>query len=148
MDHIERRGRILIALALHWCLHMIVQHVFDMQALALNGEWENILILSICFEGMKMSDRSVYVFERNVGFTDRLLLRSLTKKMFKQRTHVCHNIFKFLCERLGPYLQKKNTRMRETILVESKIAMSLQRLGTGNILCIVGKVYGMAESKI
>jgi hypothetical protein len=82
MDHIERRGRILVALALYWCLHMIVQHVLDMQTLALNGEWENALILSICFEGMKMSDRSVWAFERNVGFTDRLLLGSFTEKMF------------------------------------------------------------------
>ena len=80
MDHIERRGRILIALALHWCLHMIVQHVFDMQAFAFNEECENALILSICFEGMKMSDRNVWAFERNVGFIDRLLLGSFTKK--------------------------------------------------------------------
>ena len=40
---------------------------------------------------------------------------------------------------------KKNTCMRETILVESRIAMSLQRLRTGNILCTVGKVYGVAK---
>ena len=53
---------------------MIVQHVLDMQGLALNGEWENALILSICFEGMKMSDRSVWAFERNVVFTDRLFI--------------------------------------------------------------------------
>jgi hypothetical protein len=39
MDHHERIGRILVVLALYWCLHMIVQHVLDMQALALNGEW-------------------------------------------------------------------------------------------------------------
>jgi hypothetical protein len=55
MDHIERRGRILVALALYWCLHTIVQHVLDMQALTLNGKWENAMILSICFEGMTMS---------------------------------------------------------------------------------------------
>ena len=67
---------------------MIVQHMLDMQALALNGEWENALILSICFESMKMSDRSVWAFERNVGFTDRLLLGSFTEKTFKQRTCV------------------------------------------------------------
>ena len=51
-----------------------------------------------------MSDRSVGAFERNVGFMDRLLLGSFTEKMFKQITRVCHNIFKFLCKRLGPYL--------------------------------------------
>ena len=38
MDHIEREGRILVALALYWCLHMILKHVLDMQALTLNGE--------------------------------------------------------------------------------------------------------------
>ena len=80
MDHIERRRRVHVALALYWCLHMIVQHVLDMQALALNGEWENTLILSTCFEGMKTSDRSVWAFERNVGFMDRLLLGSFTNK--------------------------------------------------------------------
>ena len=37
MDHIVRSGIVLVALALYWCLHMILQHVLDMQALALNG---------------------------------------------------------------------------------------------------------------
>ena len=53
---------------------MIVQQVFYMQALAFNGEWEYAMILSIFFKSMKMSDYSVWTFERNVGFTDMLLL--------------------------------------------------------------------------
>ena len=85
MDHLERRGMILVALALYWCLHMIVQHVLDMQALAPNGQWENALILSICFESVKMIDCSVWAFEKNVGFTDRLLLGSFTEKIFKAK---------------------------------------------------------------
>ena len=44
MDHLERRGRMLVTLALYWCLHMIVQHVFDVQALAFNREWKNAMI--------------------------------------------------------------------------------------------------------
>ena len=143
----EEEG-LLVALVLYGCLHMIVQHVLDMQALAFTGEWGNALILSICFEGMKMSDRSVWAFERNVGFTDRLLLGSFMGKMFKQRTRVCHNTFQFLCKRLGLYLQRKNTRLRETISVESRVVMSLQRLGIGNTLCIAGEVYGVVEGTI
>ena len=38
--------------------------------------------------------------------------------------------------------------MRETISIESRIAMSLQRLGPGNTLCTIGKVYGVAKSII
>ena len=70
MDHLERGWRILVALALYWCLHMIVQHMLAMQALALSGGWGNALILNICFESMKMSDCSVWGFERNARFTD------------------------------------------------------------------------------
>ena len=45
-----------------------------MQLLTLNGEWENALILSICFDDMKMSNCSVGTFERKTRFIDRLLL--------------------------------------------------------------------------
>ena len=64
MNHLERRERILVALALYWCLHMIVQHVFDMQALIINEEWKNALILSIFFENMKLSYCNVLAFEK------------------------------------------------------------------------------------
>ena len=69
MDHLERRRRVL-----YWCLHMIVQHVLDMQALALIGAWENVLIFSLFFESMTMNDHSVWAFERNVGYNNRILL--------------------------------------------------------------------------
>ena len=35
--------------------------------------------------------------------------------------------------------------MRVTISIENKVAMSLQRLGTGNILCTIGEVCGVVE---
>ena len=38
--------------------------------------------------------------------------------------------------------------MRETISVKSRIAMSFQRLGTGNTLCTVRKVHGVVDSTI
>ena len=50
------------------------------------------MILSIFFKSMKMSDYSVWTFERNVGFTDMLLLGFLREKMFKQRTTVVYVI--------------------------------------------------------
>ena len=81
MDQLERRGRILVALALYWDLYMIVQHVLDMQAFALNEEWENALTFSISFESMKMRIFCVWAVERNVGFIDRLLLDSFIKKI-------------------------------------------------------------------
>ena len=93
-----------------------------------------------------MSNRSVGAFERDIGFTDKLILDSFMGKMFKAKTCVCCNPFKFLCERSWIYLQKNNMHMRETILVESVVALSLQIFGIGNTLCTVGKVYEVAET--
>ena len=104
MDHLERIGRNLVALALYECLHMIVQHLFHLQALALNGDWENSLIFSICFDRMRMSDHNMWAFERYVGFFKKLLLDSFMENKFMQRTHVSHITFKFLCKWLGPCL--------------------------------------------
>ena len=106
------------------------------------------MYFSMCFEIMNMSDCGVWEFERNVRFTDRLLLGSFTQKLFTQITRISHNTFKFLCDMSGPYLQRRNTHMRDAISIESKVVMSLQRLGTRNTLYIVGDVYGMTKSTI
>jgi hypothetical protein len=55
---------------------------------------------------------------------DRFLLDSFTERMFKQRTRVSHGTFRFLCEKLGPFLEKKDTHMRAAISVETRIAVS------------------------
>ena len=74
MDHRWQKRRDSCCIGLYWCLHMIVQHMLDMQALALNGGWKNAFIFSICFKSTKMSDHSVWAFGKNVGFTNILLL--------------------------------------------------------------------------
>jgi hypothetical protein len=127
---------------------MMVQHVLNMQTLTFNGEWEIAMILNIYFDAMSWIDCSMWSYERQIGFLDRFLLGSFIKRMFKQITCVSHAMFSFLCEKLGLYLQRQNTHMREIIFVESKVAMSLQRLGIGNTLCSVGEICGVVESSI
>jgi hypothetical protein len=114
-----------------------------MQTLTLNGEWETTMILNICFDAMSWTDCSMWSYEKQISFIDIFLLGSFIERMFKQRTCVSHATFFFWCEKLGPYLH-----MREIIFVESKVAMSLQRLGIGNTLCSVGETYGVVESSI
>lgn len=52
------------------------------------------------------------------------------------------------CERLNLNMQRKNTHLRETISIESGVAMSLQRLWIRNTLYIVGRLYEVAKSAI
>lgn len=142
----ERRKNLVLALGLYMSLYMVVQHVVNMQSLILQGEWEKFVIFSILFGSLERGERTIWSHVRQVGFTDRLLLGSFTEKMFKQRTRVCHGTFRFLCEKLGPFLGKKSTPMRAAISVETRIAVSLCRLGTGNGLLLVGEVFGIANS--
>ncbi len=139
----------MVMMVLYWCLYMITQHVNNMQALILQGEWTNFAIFSICLQSLGFRERIVWSFERQSGFVDRYLLGSFTEKMFKERTRVSHATFRFLCEKLGPFfLKKKHTHFRRPISVEERVAMSLARLGTGDGLRMVGEVYGVAEYTI
>jgi hypothetical protein len=97
---------------------------------------------------MEREEHSIWSHARQVGFMDRFLLGSFIERMFKQRTRVNYGTFRFLCEKLGPFLKKKDTCTRATISVETRIAVSLCRLGTGNGLLLVGEVYGIAECTV
>jgi hypothetical protein len=62
--------------------YMIMQHVMNMQALILQGEWTNVVIFSICLQSLGFRDRTIWNFERQFGFVDWYLLGSFTEKMF------------------------------------------------------------------
>jgi hypothetical protein len=141
----ERKRDPVLALGLYMCLYIIVQHVVNMQSLILQGEWEKFAIFSILWESMGREERSIWSHARQIGFTDHFLLGSFTERMFKQRTRVSHGTFRFLCEKLCPFLKKKGTRMRAAISVETRIAVSLCILGTRNGLLLIGEVYRIVE---
>jgi hypothetical protein len=41
-----------VMMVLYWCFYMITQHVMNMQALILQGEWTNVAIFSICLQSL------------------------------------------------------------------------------------------------
>ena len=74
-----------------------------MQALVHNEEWGNALILNICFDNIniKMNNCNVWAFERNVRFTNRLLLGSFIKKCSSKELVYLMIHLRFFCERLA-----------------------------------------------
>ena len=144
----ERRRRLVLLLGLYMFLYMLVKHVVNIQALLLQGEWEKFAILSLVYESMGYRERSIWSQERMYGFVERLLLGSWTEKEFRKRTRVSYITFRFLCERLGPYLKKEDTRFRVSVPVQERIAMSLHRLGSGDGLQSIGDLYGVHKSTL
>ena len=54
--------------------------------------------------------------------------------------------FLYLCRDLAPFLEKQQTRFRETIPVSKRIAMALWRLATGIDYRSIGQLFGVGRS--
>jgi len=54
--------------------------------------------------------------------------------------------FQYLCSLLGPVLKKKDTHLRESIIMERRIAIIFSRLATDNSLQMVGDLFGVGLS--
>ena len=70
------------------------------------------------------------------------------EREFRKRTRVKYNTFKFLCDRLDPYLKKEDNHFRIIVPVQESVAMSLHRLGTGDGLQSIGNLYGVYKSTL
>ena len=127
---------------------MLVKNVVGIQTLILQGEWEKSAILSVIYESIGRKERNIWSQERMLGFVDRLLLGSWTEKEFRKRTRVTYTTFRFLSERLDPYLKKEDTRFRVSVPVQERIAISLHRLGSGDGLQTIGDLYGVHKNTL
>jgi hypothetical protein len=74
------------------------------------------------------------------------LLQSYFEKMFQQRTRLGYDTFYSLIKVVGPSLERKNTQVRESILVRTKITMALTQLSSENSLQMCGEVYGIVKN--
>ena len=52
-----------------------------------------------------------------------------------------------MCNLLGPVLEKKNTHLRDSILVECRVAIILYLLGSSNTLIMIADLFKLGESK-
>jgi hypothetical protein len=90
--------------------------------------------------------RSIWMIERNRSFTFTQLLGSYTPLLFRQHTRLHRSIFHYLCSIVAPSLAREDTHLRESISLETRVAISLFRLSIGNTLQICGEVYGISRS--
>ena len=61
--------------------------------------------------------------------------------MFRDRFRINKETFFFLCQFLKPHMRKKNTQMTKGIDVQTRVAVTLARLATGNTLPMIGDLY-------
>jgi hypothetical protein len=86
------------------------------------------------------------MIERNRSFTFTQLLGNYTPSLFRQYTRLYRSTFHYLCSIVAPSLVREDTHLRESISLETRVAISLSRLSTGNTLQMCGEVYGISRS--
>ncbi len=67
-------------------------------------------------------------------------------KMFQQWTRLNYDTFHSLTRVVGQSLEWKNTHMKQSIPIETRVVMAFTQLSSANSLEMCGKVYGIATS--
>lgn len=96
--------------------------ILNMQALALNGEWENAIILNIYFDTMSWIDYSMCSYKKQIGFTNKFSLGLFPKKCSKK--NVCMTMsYILLCVRNQIHIYKSRIHIwKRTFLLKVNLS--------------------------
>ena len=146
----NRRQNVLVSLVLVLALKLVFNSILmRMQAAQHLNDLSILLMVFLSEEDdLRPRIRTLWRHNRQQGFLQNQLLGGYTENMFQDRLRVNKQTFFFLCQFLEPYIQKKNTQMTRSIDVETRVAVTLARLATGNTLSMIGDLYGTAESTV
>ncbi|MCO5549500.1 hypothetical protein L7F22_002972 [Adiantum nelumboides] len=92
----------------------------------------------------KHDRRACWAYPRPHLFMEKSLLATYSDNMFKSRLRISKSMFLVLVGRLGPHLQKQDTRFRKAIAVEKRVVVALHRLASGSNLQVVADLYGIS----
>ena len=68
-----------------------------------------------------------------------------TARMWIEHLRMKKETFLYLCRDLAPFLEKQQTRFRETIPVSKRIAIALWRLASGHDYRSLGQLFGVGQ---
>ena len=145
----ERRRKILVALVFFMAVRHVMAVVATLQRIALHEHYAAMTMVfatMVAESSTSRRTRSIWMYDRGTIFADRLLFGSYSVKLFKQHTRLLPETFDYLCGVLSPTLNRKDTKFRASIPLRNRIALSLNRLSSGNSLRGCAETYGIHES--
>ena len=92
--------------------------------------------------------RRAWVFPRPQNWFQGLLNDRVIDHWWKENFRVSRGTFEFICQLVGPNMERQNTRMREAIPVDKRVAASLWRLATGECYRSCGLMMGLAKPTV
>ena len=74
----------------------------------------------------------------------RIVFSALGKNDFR----VTKETFDYICQLVGPHLSRQNTRFRNAVALNKRVAIASWRLGTGNSYRTAGITFGQGKSTV
>lgn len=90
--------------------------------------------------------RVAWVLPRPQYWFETLLHSDVFNMWWKENFRVSRETFQFICTAIGPVIQRQDTILRAAIPVETRAAIGLWRLATGDIYRSCGLMFGIAKS--
>ncbi|KAL3689513.1 hypothetical protein R1sor_015822 [Riccia sorocarpa] len=87
-----------------------------------------------------------WVKERNLMWFDYYLWQAFDEERWIRTLRMPKQLFQWVCTRLGPSIQKQDTRFRNAVPVEVRVGVTLFRLCTGSSYFNTGDRFGVGES--
>lgn len=145
----ERRHKVLVALVFFMAVRHVMAVIAILQKLALNqhyGAMAMVFAMMVVEGSASRRTRSIWMYDRSNVFADKLLFGSYSVRLFKQHTRLLPETFDYLCGILSPSLRREDTKFRVAIPLRNRVALSLNRLSSGNSLRGCAEIYGIHES--
>ncbi len=76
--------------------------------------------------------RAAWVYPRPQGWFEEIYQNPVFSTLWKNDFRVSKETFDYICQLIGPDLSRQNTRFRNAVPVNKRIAIALWRIATGN----------------
>ena len=109
----------------------------------------NLLLYNKCHEKAERLRRRIWSYEKKeFWFTN--LIENRYNILFEQKWpedfRISRNTFFEIVNLVRPSLEKKETHLRKSISIETRVAMAIWRLASGTSYREIGRIFGVAKS--
>ena len=101
---------------------------------------QNVVILAIQRQNNihRRKRKTMWVYPRPQFWFEQLVVNRYQDHLWREHFRVSRDTFEHICGLVGPELVRQNTILRQAISIETRVAVALWRLATGNSYRTVG----------
>ena len=94
-----------------------------------------LVLLQIALRKRRRAQRRAWSWPRNQFWFETLMGGGIVEDWWKEHFRISRRTFEYIVRIVGPALAKNNTRLRESIPVDKRVAVAPQEIRTGQLDC-------------